>query len=173
MFSGERIPDEDIRELLELANWAPNHRKTEPWRFHVVADHALQKLSDFAGSWYVKNHPGEAFSSLKHAKTKKKALQSSHVIAICMHRDPNESVPEWEEMAAVACAVQNIWLGVTAKGYGGYWSSPKMIKDMNPFFGLKENEHCMGLFYLGIPKIGLDLPAKRGDIDEKVTWHKA
>ncbi len=30
------VPDEVIRELLDAAIWAPNHRKTEPWKFRVI-----------------------------------------------------------------------------------------------------------------------------------------
>lgn len=31
--------------------------------------------------------------------------------------------PEWEEMCAVACAVQNMYLMATSLGVAGYWSS--------------------------------------------------
>ena len=33
--NGKKIPDEQVRELLKLANWAPTHGRTEPWRFIV------------------------------------------------------------------------------------------------------------------------------------------
>jgi len=32
-------------------------------------------------------------------------------------------MPEWEDQAAVACAVQNLHLMATAMGVAGYWSS--------------------------------------------------
>lgn len=35
----------------------------------------------------------------------------------------HDSVPLWEEHAAVACAVQNMWLAATAAGVSGYWTS--------------------------------------------------
>ena len=43
-----------------------------------------------------------------------------------MQRDPGERIPEWEELASVACAVQNMWLSATSYGIGAYWSSPKV-----------------------------------------------
>ncbi len=170
MFSGEKIADEEVMELLENANWAPNHKKTEPWRFRVFNGPSLQKLSDYLGDYYEKNTPPEAFSQKKLEKTRKKPLMCSHIIAICMQRDPEERLPEWEELSAVSCAVMNLWLSVTAKGFGGYWSSPKAILEADEFLELEKGEQCWGLFYLGIPKEGLELKGDRGNIEEKVKW---
>ena len=30
------LRDEQINLILEAANWAPTHKKTEPWRFKVL-----------------------------------------------------------------------------------------------------------------------------------------
>lgn len=30
--------------MLEAANWAPTHGKTEPWRFVVLSEDALQEM---------------------------------------------------------------------------------------------------------------------------------
>ena len=38
-------------------------------------------------------------------------------------------MPEWEETAAVACAVQNMHLTLTAEGLAGYWSSGGVMGD--------------------------------------------
>lgn len=170
MFNGEKVADEVVMELLENANWAPTHRKTEPWRFIVFGGKALQELSDYLGDYYEKHTPREAFSEKKLQKTRKKPLMCSHVIAICMQRDPEERLPEWEELSAVSCAVMNLWLSASAKGLGGYWSSPASILNADGFLGLEEGEKCWGLFYLGVPKKGLNLKSERGDIKEKVRW---
>ena len=163
------IPREIIEEILENANWAPTHRMTEPWRFKIFRGNKLQDLSTYLGEWYKNNTPAEKYSDIKYRKTLKKPLQSSCVIAICMQRDPKESVPEWEEVAAVACAVQNMWLSCTAYNIGCYWSSPKSIIEAGDFLELKEGERCLGLFYMGY----FDLPelkGNRGAISEKVIW---
>ncbi len=170
MFSEEKIEDEVVMALLENANWAPNHRKTEPWRFIIFSDSSLQSLSDYLGDYYEANTPEESFSEKKLAKTRKKPLMSSHVIAICMKRDPMESVPEWEELSAVSCAVMNLWLSATARGLGGYWSSPKSILQADEFLNLEEGEKCLGLFYLGIPRPEIEIKGERKPIEDKVKW---
>lgn len=168
-YTDQPIPQDIIEQILENANWAPNHKKTEPWRFKVFQGAALERLSNYLGDWYVANTPEEKFSEKKLEKTKKKPIQSACVIAICMQRDPKESLPEWEEIAAVACAVQNMWLSCTAYNIGCYWSSPRSIIEAREFLGLEEKEQCFGLFYMGYHNMP-PIESQRGDIKEKVSW---
>ena len=51
-----------------------------------------------------------------------------------MQRDPNESIPEWEEIASVSMSVQNMWLMATNLNIGGYWSSTKLINFMENIY---------------------------------------
>ena len=76
-------------------------------------------------------------------------MLSSVVLLICMQRDHNESIPEWEEIAAVSMAIQNLWLTATDLNIGGYWSSPSFINKMNEFTKFNSGERCLGIFYLG------------------------
>ena len=170
-FKDEVIEDKVIHELLESANWAPSHKLTEPWRFQVFSGSARYRLSDFMGDTYKKQISPEKFSQIKYDKTRQKPLRSSHIIAICMRRDDGARVPEWEELAAVSCAVMNMWLGCTALELGCYWSSPRNVSEANKFLKLGENEKCLGWFYVGIPKDGVIAESRRGPIMEKTIWH--
>lgn len=168
-YSDRPISREIILEVLENANWAPTHRLTEPWRFRVFIGESRQRLSDYMADWYQRHTPSGQFSEKKLDKTRRNPLRAACVIAICMQRDPAGRVPEWEELAAVACAVQNMWLTCTAYGIGSYWSTPKSILDATELLELREEERCLGLFYMGYHTFP-DLPGKRGPIAEKVTW---
>lgn len=156
-----------IVKILEAANWAPNHKKTEPWRFKVIQGEAKERLGNFLSITYI-----DTEASPKQMKAKKlleNPKRAAAVIAICMQRDPNESLPEWEEIAAVAMAVQNMWLCCAEMGIGAYWSSPGLIKYMHEFFEMQEGEKCLGFFYMGY--YDDDLPViTRQPIEEKVVW---
>ncbi len=169
MYSDKPIPKEIIETILENANWAPTHKMTEPWRFKIFRGAARERLSDYLGDWYTSHTPAADFSDIKFKKAKEKPLQSNCIIAICMQRDPKESLPEWEELAAVAAAVQNMWLSCTAYGIGCYWSSPESILKADEFLGLQAGEKCYGLFYMGYYD-GPELKSKRTPIEEKVEW---
>jgi nitroreductase len=161
------IESEVLQDILEAANWAPTHRKTEPWRFKVFQGDARQQIADFMAADYLQK--GGAETDMKYKKVQKKPLQSNIVIALCMQRDPEERVPEWEEQMSLAMAVQNMWLMCTAYGIGSYWSSPSAIVNDPDFLGLAEGETCFGLFYMGYHQAP-EIEAKRGPIADKVTY---
>ena len=79
-------------------------------------------------------------------------------------------VPEWEEIAATAMSVQNIWLSIVNSRIGGYWSTPKYTSNLDNFLKLKDNERCLGFFYLGIVKSFEPRNVSRSSVSEKVSW---
>ncbi len=166
-FNDQPIARKDLERLLEAANWAPTHKKTEPWRFKVVQGDARTRLGEFLSKKYQETDPKP--KQIKIKKLLENPQRSAAVIAICMQRDLNESLPEWEEVAATAMAVQNMWLCATALGIGSYWSSPGLIRYMNEFFELAEGEKCLGFFYMGYYD-ETPLSVERGPVSEKVNW---
>jgi nitroreductase len=163
------IPEALVREILENANWAPTHKMTEPWRFKVFQGDSRAALGDYLAEYYRAHTPPESFSEIKFTKTKKNPQRSAAVIAIVMQRDPEARLPEWEEVAAVAAAVQNMWLTCAAYGIGAYWSSPEGILKADEFLGLAPGQRCLGLFYMGFHDLG-EIPGKRNPIEDKVEW---
>ncbi len=168
--AGKKIEDAIIRQILENATWAPTHGKTEPWQFTVFSGEGLSKLAAFQSELY-KETAGDYFKEITYKKLQQNPLRASHIIAIGMKRHPAKNIPEIEEIEAVACAVQNIYLSVTAYGLGGYWTTGGITYTENAksFFGLGEQDKLLGFFYIGhiaVPSTG----AKRSPLDEKVKW---
>ena len=167
--TSRKIDDEIIWQILENANYAPTHKKTEPWRFTVFTGEGLKKLAEFQAELYKQKNEGEKFSETTYQKLLENPLKSSHIIAIGMKRHPQ--VPEIEEIEAVACAVQNIYLSATAYGIGGYWGSGGITyyPEAKSFFGLDGDDKLLGFFYLG--HIAKPLPEREPKpVTEKVTW---
>lgn len=150
-FNGQSIPDSDIEELLELAHWAPTHGHTEPWEFKIFKGPHLAKLASYHSLLYKQETPEDKYKQLKFDKILDRVAKVSHVISIGLKRGDHPKIPIVEERASVAIAMQNIWLGATAKGIACYWGSGGMTyhPSFKEFFGLGEKDHLMGLFYLG------------------------
>lgn len=150
-FKPRKVMDDMVTEILNNALWAPTHGMTEPWHFVVFQNKAIEELGDFFADTYKNNTPEDLFIQKKHDKFKDRPNLSSVVIAICMKRQKSERIPEMEELAAVACAVQNMHLTATAYGLGGYWSSGPMIysDETKKYLNLDDKDKCLGLFYLG------------------------
>ena len=139
----EEISNEIIHQILENADRAPTHKLTEPWRFKVVSNEKKDELAKFMAN-------------------KCKPI-------IFFQRDQKNHLPEWEEIASTAMAVQNMYLTCTAYNIGCYWSSPNLIDYIGEFIHLKEGERCIGLFYMGYYQA--DLPvSKRSPLEEKFEW---
>jgi nitroreductase len=152
-FSDRKVHQEQIELLLNNAIWAPTHGNTQPWRFKVLTEGALPKLSEFLVKTYKELTPIDKQSELKIAKMTNRPIKSSAVIAICMERQETEKISEQDEMLAVACAVQNIHLTCTAYGLGGFWATPDVInsQQMKDYLGLGGKDKCLGLFFVGYP----------------------
>lgn len=169
-FAKKEVPKATVRQLLENANWAPSHKKTEPWRFQIYSGEAKQKLAEKIYSlFFGKIGSGESISLQKAEKFKAGLERVPMAITIILERDIAERIPEWEEIAAVSMAVQNMWLTATAMDLGAFWATPKILPMLNDILELKPRQKLLGFFYVGY--IAMDYPSPgRGDIADKVEW---
>jgi nitroreductase len=170
--AGKHVDDAIIRQMLENANWAPTHKLTEPWRFTVFTGKGLQTFARLQASVY-KNSAGTGFKEENYQKLLATPLLASHIISIGMKRHA-EKIPEFEEIAAVACAVQNMYLTAAAYHIGCYWTTGGVTNNeaAKPFFNLDTADKLLGFLYVGV--IAVPSPAgKRGPIEEKVKWIRA
>ena len=169
-YTGEVIEDSVINALLENANWAPTHKLTEPWRFRVFKGEGLKKFADFQAELYREvTRKQENFGEEKYKKLQTKPLLCSHIISIGLKRHP--IIPELEEVASVACAVQNILLSASAQGLGCYWGTGGVtyFEEAKPYLDLEPEDKLMGFLYMGITES--KWPAgRRKPIGDKVAW---
>ena len=171
-YTGEQVSDAIVHQMLNNANWAPTHKLTEPWRFVVFTGEGLKKLANFQAELYKKvTSVDNTFREERYQNLLTKPMLSSHIIAIGMKRDPKKSVPEVEEVGAVFCAIQNMYLTAAAYGAGGYLSTGGItyFEEAKEFFGLEMDDKLLGFFHLGVPN--REVPkSKRSPVDSKVKW---
>jgi len=169
MMNGDKIPDEQITELLELADWAPTHGLTEPWRFVVYTDPT--QFCKHHAELYKANTVADEFSDGVYNNLATQGDKASHVIIAIMKRGNLPKIPVFEEMAATACAVQNLLLGATALNIASYWGTGGVALKpaMRTFLKLNDKDEVMGVLYLGYadehpPGI------RRVPLADKVKW---
>ncbi len=173
-YSDEIVDDKIIEQMLENANWAPNHKFTEPWRFQVFTGEGLDELGKIQAEVYKKVTEADGtYKEKKYQNLRTKPKSASHVIVIGMKRDADKSVPEIEEISAVACAVQNLYLTAAAYGIGCYWGTGGItyFEESKEYFDLSSDDKLMGFFYVGVPNKWPVSP-KRGEVATKVKWIK-
>ncbi len=165
------IPDEMIYEILENANRAPTHKLTQPWRFTVFAGKGRELLADLQTDIYTK-YAHENFNEKKLKNLREYPLLSSHVIVVGMKRSVTTAIPEIEEIIATACAIENLFLSLTAYGLAGYLSTGGItyMQEAKSHFDLGPEDKLIGTFYMGYPEDLSNPLTKRTTIYEKVKW---
>jgi len=142
-----------LRDLFELARWAPNHHLTNPWRFRVLGPETLARLKVAAGP--------EAATKLDRAPT---------LVAVSTIRCGNAETDR-EDLLATACAAYVVLLAAHARGLASYWRTPAVLRteEGRAALGVGDDEDLVGLLYLGRPRQEQRVPERSG-IAEIVRW---
>ena len=171
------VSREVVMSLLEDAHWAPTHGLNQPWRFHVFASLAARtRLGEGLQAIYDEITPVAKHIDAKRTKLLTNLQHAPVVISVGARVVTGGKIPEWEEIAAVSCAVQNLMLSAHERGLGAYWSSPPVAcgGEFTRWLGLEGTHRMMGLVYLGWHQSDqLPPPSTRGDLLDRVTWHDA
>lgn len=152
-YDKKEISPQQLEEILTNATWAPTHKMTEPWRFVVLS---AEQQSDYGRymTEYYKDHYATLSPDdrrLKFEYLRDYPLRAAAIIAIIFQPSTRIVLPEWEEIAAISSAVQNMALTCTAMGLGSYWASGGSAIDYVRRFIHKDREQSLGLFFIGHP----------------------
>ncbi|HLR76699.1 MAG TPA: nitroreductase [Balneolaceae bacterium] len=170
--NGELIDNDKIQKLLLLADQAPNHGQTEPWRFMIFSGKALDDFGQtHADIYWAHTEPNKRRKS-KYKKYIRYAQNASHVVAAVMRPGSNTNIPEKEERSAVSAAIQNMLLGATALGIASFWSTGGMSyhPEFKKYLGLKEGDKMIGILYLGHTDQLRKKKKRRIPLEEKIIW---
>jgi nitroreductase len=171
-FNGHKIADEQIEQLLQLADWAPTHTSSEPWRFVVYSGLNVNAFSKQHALLYQQFTATEKFMQSKFDSIISNGEKSSHLI-VCIMKRSNEKLPAIEEIAAASCAVQNILLAATALDIATLWSTGGMTLTpaMKNYFKLNEADEMLGILFLGKTDQSID-GKRRIALSDKIIWEK-
>ena len=169
------VPRELLERILESAVHAPNHRLTEPWRFHVFVGKGRGELAraraEIARLQAGAEGEDEELAAGRISRERKKAFRAPVVIAVICESGRDE-VETLENYAACAAAVQNMQLTAHALGLATMWRTGAVAYHdyMREFFGLREGDRMVAHLYVGYPDMG-QRPRKRQPVREKTVWH--
>jgi nitroreductase len=170
-FSGRRVHREIVEQVLQHGTWAPNHGLTQPWRFHVFMDDAATRLMGQLSSAY-RAHAGEKAMESKAEKIRARGERCNAIVALGLAHDAEGRFPLWEDQAALAACVQNMYLMCTAHGIGGFWSTPGFLSHPEALsvLGHEDGVHGMGLFYMGYPEGEWPAKGHRKPLEYVTRW---
>ncbi|HTT07964.1 MAG TPA: nitroreductase [Gammaproteobacteria bacterium] len=147
-FKPELPPRELILQAIELARWAPNHRLTEPWRFHLLGRRTAGALADLNAELTAAKQDAAA----AEAKRRRWLSVPGWLLVTCVKSA--DAVQAREDYAACACAVQNLMLYLWSRGVGTKWNTGKVTRDPRFFecVGVDGGrEEVVSLLWYGYP----------------------
>jgi len=150
------VPLELIEALCEVAQSAPNHKRTWPWRFALFTGDGRAAL----GNAFATELVARDVEAARVAKTRTKYLRAPAVLVV--GSSSREPARELEDSYTVAAAVQNLLLAATAAGLASYWSSPPVADapGVLALAGFPEGTHVVAVVYLGWAIRDMDAPVR-------------
>ena len=141
------VPTDVVTDLCRLAVWAPNHKRTNPWRFAVFTGDGRARFGETMAADMERAGIGDEG---KLAKTRVKYLRTPMTLVVAATPHDNEML-DLENRDAVAAGIQNLLLGATTLGLASFWSTPGMTSPPATLelCGFDAVDSLVGIIYLG------------------------
>ena len=174
-----KLPDgweESLEKAIIAATYAPNHKRTEPWRFHLLGPATIERVCRLNAKLISKAKGSEEAGEKKFQRWIRipgwlvvTCVQDEN----CTSMDDDPSGTARENYAAVCCAIQNLCLSLHADGIGTKWTTGAV--NFDPLFadvvGLPDNEYVVGTLWFGKCSIIPEMPKKKLSIGDILTKH--
>ena len=156
--ASREVDPEIVNRLVNIAQWAPNHKRTWPLRVAVVSGNSRRTLGDTIADAMAVHGDEE----MKVTKTRGKFMRSPIVIVVASAEGatPNETE---ENKYAVAAGVQNMLLMTESFGLAALWGSPAKGANnaITALCSMNHTDHVMGIIYVGWPTQSVAAPQRR------------
>jgi nitroreductase len=141
-YGPEPVSETVVRELVEIARWAPNHKLTNPWRFRLLGPETRARIDELV--------PEAEVIKLRRAPT----------LVLVTAVPSDDPVLGEEDVLATAAATYAMLLAATERGLASYWRTPSCFREpaVRSVLELRDGEVIVALVHLGPP--ATEPPAK-------------
>jgi len=162
-----------LRAILAAAGAAPDHHRVRPWRFIVLGAEGRARLGGAFEAALVERDAGA--TPEQRAEAHDKAMRGAVlVLAIAVHEPADTAVagprvPDVERLTSFGCALQNVLLAATARGYDSGVTSGQSMRSvpLRQAMELADNEEAVCFITLGTATKRKP-PRERPTVDEYV-----
>ena len=134
-FTGETVPDGDVKKLLEAAMAAPSACNQQPWHFVVIRSR-------------------DTFNGIMRIQPYTKMLEKAS-LAVVVCADPELQTCPGFWVQDCSAATENLLLAVHAMGYGATWCgvypSDDVVWKMRELLGLPKQVYPLCVVAIGVP----------------------
>jgi len=175
-FKQARVPDEDIKKILDAGRLAPSANNTQPWSFVVIRDktilkkmaEAVRKMIDrmipFAESekqaQRLAAYKGSYYTFFEHAPVVIAVLMEPYDVGtdrllarMGYSADDIKRLRPLPGLQSVSAAIENILLAGHALGYGSCWMTGPLVAQeaFQKLLGYEKEKSVVALLPVGVP----------------------
>lgn len=169
-FTDRALTRAEIERLLDAAVLAPNHRMTQPWRFHVLGPEARRAYGEVLGARKARKLEDAAAGEMVRKKVAEEHAALPSMIAVSVRLDENPEIRE-EDYAATFMAIQNLSLAAVDAGLGAHIKTGAVMDDpaARAAAGIPEGERLVAIVNVGEPA-QVASPKPRTPARELTSW---
>jgi nitroreductase len=141
---------EQLDRLIQTVGRAPDHGRMKPWRVTIVNGAKRDAFATAVAEARRARLPNMTDDQIVAERDKIRRSPSIVVIGCAVKKD-HPKVPEIEQVAAVAAAVENMFLAAHAMGFGVMWKTGPAAYDdqVKAAVGLTPDDHIVAILHLG------------------------
>ncbi|MEM9575812.1 MAG: nitroreductase [Pseudomonadota bacterium] len=162
---------ETLKPLLEAAARTPDHGKLEPWRFIVIEQPAMARLSQLAAV----RGTALGLDPEQIAKGRSQFDQGILAVAVIESPKPSEKIPALEQTYSAGAVCLALLNAALAAGWGANWLSGWPSHDrgfMKEGLGLDDHERIAGFIHIAT-ETSAPPERPRPDLDTITSWVSA
>lgn len=139
--------DEALNHVLMAGMKVPDHGGLTPWRFTVIRNEGLDRLSKIFKTAVISDGADDA----KITKAENMPYRSPLIIVVSSKYQQHLKVPKQEQIIAAGCSVHAMQMAATTLGFGAMWRTGELsyhplVKER---LNIELHEDIVGFLYIG------------------------
>jgi nitroreductase len=116
-----------LRQMVDAAACAPDHRGLRPWRLLRIADHQRAQLAALFEACTLDRDPAATPDDI--ARSREKAQRAPVLLLAVLRSEPaDEEVPQVDRAITLGAALMNLLLAAHGLGYGAMLTSGRAVR---------------------------------------------
>src|SRR5690554_816789 len=155
-FSTEAVPEGCVERAVQCALRAPNHKRTNPWRFRRAGPQTRAELVRVVIEIKCEEcaAKGRELKAKSVEKIQAKVGNSAELVIVTQLRNDDDAFRSREDYGATACAIQNLMLSLWSEGVGTKWGTGKPTRHPDTYRSANidpTHEEIVGFIWIGHP----------------------
>lgn len=176
MFTDEKVPIEDVKEMIRRAGLAPSINNSQPWKFiTIVNEEIIEQMGKIVQQKVLEYFPHENIKEKMMAQAKVLRFSSFFMdapVLIAVEMSPYQTIIEellkgrelslenvnrlrnYPNIQSIGAAVENLILSAFDLGYGACWLSGLLIarNELEEFLNVKTPNTLVACVAVGNPR---------------------